>query len=349
MASLAQVEAEVEDGHGFARLQEIPAAQIPNELITSRNFPHVHLDHPLDVALKRMAESKFNVLPVVSRSDVRDLKGVVTLKDILRTYGIGGEQGNAAGPTREQTGPPRRLLPSVIAVAIALLILIGFLNYYYRSARGTRAESYYKTALALAQQDRDPEAVEQLRNALSVSPGNTRYRLALGLELVKMGRGAEGSVYLREVLRNDPTNPEANLGLARIAAAENHTPNAITYYHRAIDATWPAGQEQERTQARFELAGYLAKQGMKTQAIAELLSTLEQTHDNTTKKRIARLLLQYGALRQAADLFREIAQSNARDAEAWSGLGTAELALDDYVAARNAFRNALRVDPSDQA
>jgi CIC family chloride channel protein len=349
MASLSEVETQVEAGHGFARLDEIAAAQLPDELITSRNFPHVHMDHPLDVALKRMADSGLNVLPVVSRSDVRDLKGVVTLKGILQAYGIGRERGKSAAPAHEPAGPPRHLLPSVIGVALALLILIGFLNYYYRAARGTRAESYYKTAMSLAQQDRDAESVEQLRNALSVSPGNARYRLALGLELVKMGRGAEGSVYLREVLKNDPTNPEANLGLARIAAAENHTPNAVTFYHRAIDATWPAGQEQQRIQARFELANYMAKQGMKTQAIAELLANLGQARDNGTKKRIAGLLLQYGALRQAADLFHEIAQSSPGDAEAWSGLGTTELALEDYTAARNAFGNALRADPSDAA
>lgn len=349
MASLAQVEAEVEAGHGYARLEEIAAAQLPDELMTARNFPHVHMDHPLDVALKRMADSKMNVLPVVSRSDVRDLKGVVTLQGILQAYGIGGERAAFATPGGQEAGPPRRLVPSVIAAALALLILIGFLNYYYRAARGTRAESYYKSAMSLAEQDRGSEAVEQLRNALSVSPGNARYRLALGLELVKIGRLDEGAVYLREVLKNDPTNPEANLGLARIAAAGDHTPNAVTFYHRAIDATWPAGQEQERVQARFELADYLAKQGMKTQAIAELLATLEQTRDHATKKRIGRLLLQYGAVRQAADLFREIAQSSPADAEAWSGLGTAELALEDYTAARNAFRSALRVDPSDAA
>ncbi len=348
MVSLAEVETEIENGHGAGRLEEIQAAQLPDELITAENFPHVHLDHPLDVALQRMAGGKTNVLPVVSRSDVRDLKGVVTLHGILQAYGVGGDR--VASPSKAvPAGPPRHLVPSVIAAALALLILIGFLNYYYRSARGTRAEASYKNAIALVQQNRDAEAVEQLRNALSVSPGNARYRLALGVELAKMGRGDEAAVYLREVLKNDPTNPQANLGLARIATAGNHTSQAITYYHRAIDATWPAGQEQQRIQARFELANYLANQGMKTQAIAELLATLEQARDNATKNRIGRLLLQYGAVRQAADLFREIAQSQPADSEAWSGLGTAELAQEDYTAARNAFRNALRTDPSDSA
>jgi len=347
MVSLAEVEAELAAGHDNQLLGEISTAHLPEEALTPQNFPHVHLDHSVDVTLKRMADSRWNVLPVVSRSDIRDLKGVVTLNGILQAYGIGSDGSRSAAPAREETGPPRRLVPGVIVAALASLILIGFLNYYYRSERGIRAEDYYKSATALAQQNRDDEAVEQFRNALSVSPGNARYRLALGLELVKMNRLDEGAVYLREVLKADPANGPANLGLARIAAERQRTSDAVTYYHRAIDASWPAAEQQTRIQARFELAEYLAKQGMARQATAELLATLEQTRDDTTKKRIARSLLQYGSPRQAADLFRELARSNDSDPSVWAGLGAAELAQDNYAAASNALKNALRRSPSD--
>lgn len=35
-----------------------------------------------------MGESGYNVLPVVSRTDVRQLEGIVTLEDILEAYGL---------------------------------------------------------------------------------------------------------------------------------------------------------------------------------------------------------------------------------------------------------------------
>ncbi|MBA0089197.1 MAG: hypothetical protein HRJ53_29755, partial [Acidobacteria bacterium Pan2503] len=53
------------------------------------DFPHVHIDHPLHVALHRMGASQLDLLPVVSRANVRQLRGVVTLEDILADYGVG--------------------------------------------------------------------------------------------------------------------------------------------------------------------------------------------------------------------------------------------------------------------
>ncbi len=55
---------------------------------TADQLPHVHPDHSLSLALERMGASGLNVLPVVSRANVRQLLGIVVLDDILRTYGV---------------------------------------------------------------------------------------------------------------------------------------------------------------------------------------------------------------------------------------------------------------------
>jgi CBS domain-containing protein len=52
------------------------------------DFPHVHPDHSLSLALERMGATGLNVLPVVSRADVRRLLGVVALRDVLEAYGL---------------------------------------------------------------------------------------------------------------------------------------------------------------------------------------------------------------------------------------------------------------------
>jgi CIC family chloride channel protein len=57
-------------------------------IVDSRNFPHVHADHSLDLALERMGETGFDVLPVVSRANVNELEGVVGLLDVLRAFGV---------------------------------------------------------------------------------------------------------------------------------------------------------------------------------------------------------------------------------------------------------------------
>ncbi len=58
------------------------------ELVNTPDFPHVHADHPLHIALERMGAAKLDVLPVVSRANVHHLMGVVVLRDILNSYGV---------------------------------------------------------------------------------------------------------------------------------------------------------------------------------------------------------------------------------------------------------------------
>jgi chloride channel protein, CIC family len=58
------------------------------ELVDASNFPHVHTDHPLHLALDRMGASQLDLLPVVSRANVHQLEGVVTLQDVLALYGV---------------------------------------------------------------------------------------------------------------------------------------------------------------------------------------------------------------------------------------------------------------------
>jgi CIC family chloride channel protein len=349
MISRAEIEAAIDRGGGDRRLAEMFPGHGTPESLQAENFPHVHADHPLDVAMRRMARSKLNVLPVVSRSNVRELTGLVSLHDVLRAYGVVAEPAAEQQPVRTDVQTSPKFVPGIIAALLVLVFLIGILHYSYRSRRGERAEQYFKTGSALLLQGREQEAVEQFRNAVSISPDNQQYRLSLGLTLVKTGHSDEGAVYLNEVLKRDPNNGVANLGLARIAAARGNTPDAITYYHRAIYGTWPPGEENNRLEARFELAEYLRKSGLQKEAIAELLAALEQARNNdTAKKRIGRLLLEYGSPRQAADVFRDVLRINNRDSQAEAGLGMAELALEDYQAARNAFRNAVRLNPSDQ-
>ena len=57
-------------------------------LFDSLDFPHVHADHPLHLALERMSKSHVDILPVVNRADIHRLEGVVTLRDVLDSYGV---------------------------------------------------------------------------------------------------------------------------------------------------------------------------------------------------------------------------------------------------------------------
>jgi CIC family chloride channel protein len=82
-------------------VREGPGDKRLDELFDERSFPHVHPDHSLYWALERMGAAKLDLLPVVDRSDINKMEGIVTLKDLLRTYGLGPddlEQRNEVDP-----------------------------------------------------------------------------------------------------------------------------------------------------------------------------------------------------------------------------------------------------------
>lgn len=70
-----------------AREAGLPAGTVGE--LSGEAAVHTHPDHPIDVVLERLAESR-GVLPVVSRSNVRRVEGAVTADSILRSASRGG-------------------------------------------------------------------------------------------------------------------------------------------------------------------------------------------------------------------------------------------------------------------
>ena len=73
-----ELESAIAQGRGAGKLADL--------LVTE--FPHLHPDQSIAVALEMMGTIGYHVLPVISRADVRRLEGIVTLEDILEAYGV---------------------------------------------------------------------------------------------------------------------------------------------------------------------------------------------------------------------------------------------------------------------
>jgi CIC family chloride channel protein len=63
-----------------------PPTRLIRDIMEPGPFPHVHADQPLPFALERMGANQLEMLPVVSRANVHELEGVITLQDILDSY-----------------------------------------------------------------------------------------------------------------------------------------------------------------------------------------------------------------------------------------------------------------------
>jgi len=61
------------------------------DLVNPLAFPHVHADQGLHLALERLGNNQLDLLPVVSRANAHQLLGVVTLRDVLQSYGVRNE------------------------------------------------------------------------------------------------------------------------------------------------------------------------------------------------------------------------------------------------------------------
>jgi chloride channel protein, CIC family len=73
---------------------ELDTARLVGELLPPGEFPHLHTDHSLDLALDRMGALHVDLLPVVSRANIHEVLGVVRLADVLDAYGLGRNKEN---------------------------------------------------------------------------------------------------------------------------------------------------------------------------------------------------------------------------------------------------------------
>ncbi len=86
MVRRSELEQAADDGAANQKVAEILGEGFRSGFSTAEE--HLHPDHSLSLALEKMGTSGVNVLPVVSRANVRQLLGIIALGDILDAYGV---------------------------------------------------------------------------------------------------------------------------------------------------------------------------------------------------------------------------------------------------------------------
>jgi chloride channel protein, CIC family len=86
---------------GIVTVRELNEAQVPDAFLrdivrTGDEYIFVYEDHPISYALNRMGSAGIDAIPVVSRANIRQLQGVITMPAILTAYGVTHER-SAAG------------------------------------------------------------------------------------------------------------------------------------------------------------------------------------------------------------------------------------------------------------
>jgi len=238
----------------------------------------------------------------------------------------------------------------LVFLAIAVLFAADtFLAQTERAESLVGAARLFEQGRVLMQRGENAEAIERIKDAISMERGNRDYRRALGQAQFAAGRTADAEATLTELLRSDSTDGLTNLVMGRVLVKEGRAEEAISYYHRAIFGHWNEDAAGNRLRARFELIDLLAQRNSKEELLAELLQVQDQMPgDLTTRTRMGKLFLLAGSPARAADVFRGVLHDAPANADASAGLGEAEFARGNYRAAQRDFQAALRLAPDDQ-
>lgn len=251
---------------------------------------------------------------------------------------------------RDRAANPRApILILIIAAVIAgLWIADSFLARVEQNELQGEAQDAYAAGSRLLHEGKVREAVVQLRKAHSLERDNTSYELELISALMAAGKIDEAEPLLNDVLERDPNEGRANLIAARLMLKKRRVADAKAYYHRAIYGSWPADAAQHRIAARLELINLIKANGTQEELLAELLPLQEEIgKDESLEERLANLFLVAGSPFRAADLYAKLIAHSSKDAEAYAGLGEADLELGDYRAAHIAFAKTATLKPGD--
>jgi tetratricopeptide (TPR) repeat protein len=187
------------------------------------------------------------------------------------------------------------------------------------------------------------QADRSVAAALAVEPDGWLALLVRGKVGERRERDAQAAADYRAVLAADPGNPEAHLGLARLARKAGDLPAARGEAEAALAADGAFAPA-------LEVLGQLAVDAGQTEEAIELWSRAAQAspRDRNARAMLAGLLARSGNAAGARDQWRAAVEI-AEDAEGLAALASAARAAEDPETERRALERLAVLDPATPA
>jgi len=165
-------------------------------------------------------------------------------------------------------------------------------------------------------------------------------------------RTGEAYAYLINLWDRQPEDGLVNLELARIAAQQGQTEQALRYYHNAIYATWSGDQVGEagaqRRNTRLELIEFLLRINSNAEAQSELIALAENLgEDSTQQAQVGDLFVRAQDYEHALAAYRVSLKKNRHNADALAGAGLAAFELGRYEVAQSYLQAAVSANSGD--
>lgn len=238
------------------------------------------------------------------------------------------------------------VLLSILAV-IFFLAVTGLSRVYHAQRAGLGDRWFSRGVTDLNAKHYDP-AVTEFRGALLYARDEYSYQLNLAEALIGLGHTGEAFAYLLNLWDREPDNGMVNLELARIVGQRGQVDQAVRYYHNAVYAAWPPGQEAKRRDARLELIELLLRAKRPGDAQAELMALAATAGDESSlQETIGDLFMRAGDYEGALAAYRTILKTDDYNAAALAGAGNAAFQLGRYLLAQQYLQTATRANPND--
>lgn len=214
----------------------------------------------------------------------------------------------------------------------------------------------YYQGIALALGDPDAAIPKLQRAAELATPVPDAPRLRFAEVLLGQGRSAEAADQFRVVLQDDPTNPRAHLGLARVFYEQDDLANSLAHLRRCAENPFTrkaAATLRAEAEQRMSPKNVLARDSNQAAGLPDdpawpdpFVEEIEQLKRGRqgTLARMERLLAQ-NCLAEAVHLLRKQVHDAPSSDWAWLWLGRLLLRQEEFAAAEHALREAVRQAP----
>ena len=234
-------------------------------------------------------------------------------------------------------------------LAVVFFLSVTGLSRVYHDQRASLGDRWFSRGLADLNAKHYDAAVTDFRAALLYSRDEYSYQLNLAEALIGLRHTGEAFAYLLNLWDREPDNGLVNLELARITAQRGQIDEAVRYYHNAVYAAWPQGQESKRRNARLELIELLLEAKRQGDAQAELMALAANAGDAPAlQQTIGDLFMRAGDYERALAAYGTILKTDDRNATALAGAGNAAFQLGRYPLAKEYLEHAARDNPNDQ-
>ncbi len=241
------------------------------------------------------------------------------------------------------------MLAIMFVLAVIFFLFVTGLSRIYYAQRQALGNRWFSRGAADLDANNFAAAVTEFRTALLYSRDDYRYQLNLAEALMGLKHTGEASAYLLNLWDREPDNGLVNLELARVAVQQGRMKEATRYYHDAVYATWPAGQDSKRRVARMELIELLLRINDRAQAQAELIALSENVGDDPVEQqKIGDMFTHAQDYARALAAYRISLKSDKHNASALAGAGYAAFQLASYSQAQHYLQMAVAENPKDK-